>query len=169
MPTLKINTDIECVAWEKFPEISTILYQISYKTLQYIKFFDITELCEISVLLGSNKDLQELNSEFRHKDTPTNVLSFPSLPLDYRTYKHYLKNDTEIYLGDVAISYQQTLLEAEEANIPFIYHFTHLIVHSILHLLGYDHMNEEDANVMENLEIEILSSEFNIPNPYNIQ
>ena len=92
-----------------------------------------------------------LNMTFRAKDKPTNVLSFLA--------------GREDYLGDVAMAYGVTRKEAREQKKPFSDHATHLVVHGVLHLLGYDHENARAAKIMEPLEVEILS-ELGIGDPY---
>ncbi|MEO0773917.1 MAG: rRNA maturation RNase YbeY [Pseudomonadota bacterium] len=120
---------------------------------------------EISVLACNDARISDLNEGFREKPGPTNVLSWPSeergaaepggTPL--------LPEDTE--LGDIAISYDTCMREARAADMPLAQHATHLMVHAVLHLLGYDHIRDEDATLMEGIEIEILGK-LGIPNPY---
>lgn len=100
---------------------------------------------ESTVLLTNDKRLRELNARFRGKDVPTNVLSFPAI------------DNRAGYLGDVAIAYGITNQEAAKAGITFQAHTLHLVVHGILHLLGYDHVRAREAKLMERLEIAILS------------
>jgi probable rRNA maturation factor len=104
-----------------------------------------------TLLLADDAKLQSLNMTFRAKDKPTNVLSFPA--------------DREDYLGDVAMAYGVTRKEAREQKKSFSDHATHLTVHGVLHLLGYDHETAKAAKIMEPLEVEILS-ELGIGDPY---
>jgi probable rRNA maturation factor len=112
---------------------------------------------EACIALSSDAHVQELNASFRGKDAPTNVLSFPapatSLP------------QTTAHLGDVIIARETVEREAAEKAIPLADHLRHLTVHGLLHLLGYDHENDEDAEVMEGLETGILRR-MGIPDPY---
>ena len=123
---------------------------------------------EICVMGCDDARIATLNTEFRGKPTPTNVLSWPSeerapdapgqrpdLPLP--------GPDPE--LGDIAIAYDTCLREAEDGGKPLADHVTHLIVHAVLHLLGYDHENDPDAALMEGLETEILGK-MGLPDPY---
>lgn len=108
---------------------------------------------EVSVVLSNDEEVQNLNKTFRHKDSPTNVLSFPS--------------EIREELGDIILGYETVLREAKEDNISLLNHTLHLIIHGFLHLLGYDHEKECDAEIMENMEIEILKA-LNIKNPYEV-
>ena len=124
---------------------------------------------EISVLACDDVRIAQLNEDFRQKGTPTNVLSWPS---DERAAEidgdlpdiPQLPMDAE--LGDIAISYDTCAREAAEAGRSFEHHVTHLIVHGTLHLLGFDHIRDADAELMERLEIEILGK-LDIQDPYS--
>ena len=109
------------------------------------------EASDLTVMLTTNGRLQKLNADFRGKDKPTNVLSFPA--------------GLEDYLGDVAIAYGVTAREAKDAKKTLLDHTTHLTVHGVLHLLGYDHETTRQANKMEPLEVRILQA-MKIANPY---
>ena len=105
----------------------------------------------LTLLLTSDLRVQALNRQYRGKDKPTNVLSFPSRSAGY--------------LGDIAIAYGVTAGEAKAAKLPLLHHVLHLTVHGVLHLLDYDHESQSDAEIMEGLEAEVLA-EMDIPNPY---
>ena len=105
----------------------------------------------LTILLASDARLKALNTTFRGKDKATNVLSFPARRGGY--------------LGDVAIAYGVTDKEARAARKSFADHATHLAVHGVLHLLGYDHETARAARVMEPLETAILS-ELGVDDPY---
>ena len=123
---------------------------------------------EFSVLLTNDARLQSLNLGFREIDSPTNVLSFPYMDMEANHLHEMLDSMDEIYLGDIALSYETIAQEASEQGKPFKDHFTHMLLHGILHLLGYDHITEYDREDMESLEITILNDYFNIKNPYII-
>ena len=101
-----------------------------------------------TVVLADDATLRDLNSRFRGKDKPTNVLSFPA--------GTQLVPGEEPYLGDIVVSRETLLREAEDEGKSPPHHFIHLVTHGILHLLGHDHIDEHDAIRMETLEVEIL-------------
>ena len=106
---------------------------------------------ELSIVLADNDFVQKLNKEWRSKDKPTNVLSFPQ--------------DDDFMLGDIVLAFETVEAEAHAQDKRFEDHVTHLVIHGLLHLLGHDHIEDEEAEIMEALEIEILSA-LNIKNPY---
>lgn len=112
---------------------------------------------QVSFLLTNDETLKKLNKQYRNKDKTTNVLSFPyqGMTPDISFIK---ANQNNQYLGDVAISYEKILEESIHFERTFIEHFTHIIVHSVLHLLGYDHVIDKDAEIMEGLENKILDT-----------
>lgn len=112
------------------------------------------------IKLDSDAAIQTLNHDFRGQDKPTNVLSFPTDDADAID-----PDDHTFYLGDIILATGTLIKEAEEANIPLHHHAIHLIVHGLLHLIGFDHENDEDAALMEALEVKILAK-LNINNPY---
>lgn len=120
---------------------------------------------QIVVLGCDDARISGLNAEFRGKPTPTNVLSWPSSEfLDHAPgQRPELPPSPE--LGDVAIAYETCVREAEAQGKGFDNHVTHLLVHAILHLAGYDHIDDSDAETMENAEREILKN-LGIPDPY---
>lgn len=124
---------------------------------------------EISLLACSDERVAELNTEFRGKPTPTNVLSWPSQERGAAIpgMIPHLPDGAphELELGDIAIAFETCVREAEEAGKPFSDHVTHLLVHGTLHLLGFDHINDPDAALMEGLETRILAK-LGIEDPY---
>lgn len=112
--------------------------------------------CEVTIRFVDEQESQTLNRDYRGKDNPTNVLSFPfesppgvDLPL----------------LGDLVICHAVVAKEASKQGKPLEHHYAHMVVHGILHLMGYDHIDDEEAEEMEQFERELLS-ELNIPDPY---
>ena len=124
----------------------------------------------VSVLACDDTRIATLNSDFRGKPTPTNVLSWPAeeidLPLGQMPQLPTPAADGPPHeLGDIAVAYETCAREAEEQGKDFDDHLTHLMVHSILHLLGFDHINDPDATVMESLETRILAR-LGVSDPY---
>lgn len=119
---------------------------------------------EISIKLSGNEDVQQLNSAYRGKDRPTNVLSFPMVPHDLLDSLSN-SDDGEVLLGDIIMAYDICRDEAQEKAIPMEDHASHLLVHGVLHLLGHDHEQEADALIMEALEVKALQN-LGIANPY---
>ena len=116
---------------------------------------------EITLLFADDATLKTLNYDWRGKNKPTNVLSFPANP-DLKLPRGEPKP-----LGDIALGYETLVREADEAGKTLKAHTTHLIVHGVLHLLGYDHMNDADAAKMEAREILILKK-LGIADPYQV-
>ncbi len=134
----------------------------------------VADVFEIAVLACDDARIAELNADFRDKDKATNVLSWPS-------EDHGVERDGDVpelpeqsfpgmpeELGDIAISYDTCAREAEAAGKPMAEHVTHLMVHGTLHLLGYDHVRDKDATLMEGLETTILGK-MGLADPYEIK
>lgn len=112
---------------------------------------------QVDIEIVDARTSQELNKKYRGKDSPTNVLSFPlELP-------DYVEEDL---IGDLVICAEVVASEAKDQNKSEEHHWAHLTIHGCLHLLGYDHINEEDALEMESLEIKLLDK-LDIANPYD--
>jgi probable rRNA maturation factor len=117
---------------------------------------------EIAILGCDDARIAVLNADFRSKATPTNVLSWPAFDLAADTDGAVPEPPPDPdplmgeSLGDIAISYDTCLREAAESGKDFAEHVTHLVVHGVLHLLGYDHVRDRDATLMERIETEIL-------------
>ena len=123
---------------------------------------------EISILACNDARIAALNEDFRGKPQPTNVLSWPSAERGAErpgTVPDIPRSPPEAELGDIAIAYDICAAEADLGNKPLADHAAHLIVHAVLHLLGYDHVREEDAVLMENCERAILGR-LGIADPY---
>ena len=123
---------------------------------------------EVSVLLTSDDEVQTLNREYRHKDKPTNVLSFPMIQPDLLDALDN-SDDGEALLGDIVLAHGVTTREAAEKGVSLEEHATHLIVHGTLHLLGLDHeLGEAEAEAMEEIERAALST-LGIADPYAVR
>jgi probable rRNA maturation factor len=112
---------------------------------------------EVSVLLSDDETVRVLNRQWRGLDKPTNVLSFPAAAPT--------SDGVPPLLGDIAIAYETLAREASEEGKPVLHHLAHLVVHGYLHLMGYDHQSESEAEAMESLERDILLG-LRIPDPY---
>jgi len=120
---------------------------------------------EINLLLTTNQEIQAMNAEFRGIDTATDVLSFPAIAFEeagefeFLTYeeRYFHPESGELILGDIAISKEKVLEQAKEYGHSTQREFAFLIVHSMLHLIGYDHINEEERLIMESRQREIMS------------
>ncbi len=130
----------------------------------YASLADAAPLVEVAVRLTDDAEMHVLNRDFRGKDKPTNVLSFPQVQADLL---ESLSNsdDGEILLGDIVLARETCVREAEEKGVSLADHATHLIVHGALHLVGYDHIDDPEASAMEALEVKALAS-LGIANPY---
>ena len=115
----------------------------------------VSEFSEVSLALVSDAKIKELNAQFRNTDKATNVLSFPGGKIDGFTP----------LLGDIVLAYETVMRESTEQSIMPNDHIVHLIVHGFLHLLGFDHENELDAEIMESTETKTLEG-LGIANPY---
>lgn len=116
----------------------------------------VTGPAEVSLILTSDAEQQVLNRDWRGIDKPTNVLSFPQIePF----------GAVSGLLGDIILARETLEKEASEQGLTFDDHFTHLVVHGFLHLLGYDHMDDDEALAMEGLETQILAS-LGVADPY---
>ncbi len=136
---------------EALPDIEVIA---SRAVTQALAVLSEPKLGELSLALVSDAEIQTLNRDFRDKDKPTNVLSFPD-------------DGPAPLLGDIVLALETISREAAEKSVPFVHHVTHLIIHGFLHLQGYDHETDETASEMEALEISALAA-LNIDNPYEI-
>lgn len=120
---------------------------------------------EISLLACDDARIAALNADFRGKPQPTNVLSWPSEERGAARDGDPPLPPSDEELGDIAIAYETCLNEATEQGKSFDDHVIHLIVHGVLHLLGYDHMRDRDATLMEGLEVAILGK-LGLSDPY---
>jgi probable rRNA maturation factor len=154
---ISFNSD----AWAQDSEFSLDDLHTALKAVrQYFPL--LIQKGHVDIVLGDDTLLQNLNATYRHKDKPTNVLSFPQEDLKKGTY---LPPQKFVLLGDIVLSYQTIKAESLAQQKAFSHHLKHLIIHGFLHLLGFDHEHTTEAEEMEAVEIEILDS-LNIPNPY---
>ena len=156
---------------DRWPEagLEAVANRAAAETLRHLSL-DPDE-CEITLLACDDARIAELNADFRGKPQATNVLSWPEEELAAEEPGGRPEppepDMTGMYsLGDIAIAYDTCKREADEAGKVFSDHVTHLIVHGLLHLLGYDHVRDDDATLMEGIEITILGK-LGLDDPYS--
>ena len=125
-------------------------------------------LVEISVRLTTDDEVRSLNRQYRGKDKPTNVLSFPMVQPDLLETTDENSYGGELLLGDIVLAHGVCVAEAAERGVSVADHATHLLVHGTLHLLGYDHLDDTEAEAMEDIERAALAS-LGIADPYLIR
>jgi probable rRNA maturation factor len=152
--TVQIEISIECEGWRVLHRLEALVAESLEAALEE-SGDALAEGAEVSLLFCDDARIRTLNREFRKKDKATNVLSFPTPdPLD-----------TAPFIGDIAVAYETVAREAQEQSRSLDQHCRHMIVHGILHLLGYDHEDEDEAEAMEALEVRVLSR-LGVDNPY---
>ena len=163
-PSIDIVVIIDKPCWER--SIAQWEALIQPAVLEALRQSNWTKAAEINILLTDDAAIQKLNKRYRSLNQPTNVLSFPSLePGEVSVLFKRDKTQTPVILGDVVLAFETIQQESVIQKKSFDHHLVHLTVHGVLHLLGFDHGKDEDAVIMESLEIKILSS-LMIPNPY---
>jgi probable rRNA maturation factor len=149
-PALAVDVIVDAVLWSALPDAEEVVR----RAIAQAAIETQSRSCELAVLLTDDAAIRRLNATWRGLDKATNVLSFPAAAtLDSR------------HLGDIAIAFETTKLEAETEGKSLADHIAHLAVHGFLHLLGYDHESESDAQAMEELERTILAC-LGVPDPY---
>lgn len=156
---MKIEVSIESKLWKDCGDLSAFCHIASKEIVKEIQPFYAKSLeGEISVLFTDDFHMQKLNAQWRNKNKPTNVLSFPSKNLKIGEMPGKV-------LGDIVFAFETIKFEALEQNKIFSEHLYHLFIHGFLHLLGFNHAIESEANQMEAIETKILGH-LNIKNPY---
>lgn len=144
-----IDVEIEEAAWsDSLPDAAALTSAAAMAALR-------GEAASLTILLTDDETVRDLNDRFRGKDTATNVLSFPA------------PENPENHLGDIALAYGVCAREAIEQGKTLAAHLQHLTVHGVLHLLGYDHMSEDEAEAMEGLERVVLAG-LGVSDPYAV-
>ena len=161
--TLEIDVTIDCSQWSNaLPEPEACAKNACEAVFQNVKTDSSNQSAEVSILLTNDLMMRSLNNEYRNQDKPTNVLSFPS------DSKGGPITNFPILLGDIIVAFETSFNEAFTENKKLSDHLCHLIVHGMLHLMGFDHQVSADADVMEDIEISVLQK-LNIANPYEIK
>jgi probable rRNA maturation factor len=149
--------------WEP---LATSAVTAALRTTPQAELIDSRAMVEVSVRLTSDDAVRVLNRQYRGKDKPTNVLSFPMVQADLLETVSQNSDDGELLLGDIVLAHGVCLAEAEEKGVSLEAHATHLIVHGLLHLLGYDHQGAAEAEAMESLERETMAG-LGLHDPYH--
>jgi probable rRNA maturation factor len=155
-PVTDILVGSDC--WQQQADCETIIQRAIDAAAAAVEIS--TTDAEVAVMLTDDAGIRALNRDWRGFDKPTNVLSFPAPSPPGR-----IEANAPRMLGDIAIAYETVQREAEAEHKPFAHHLSHLAVHGFLHLIGYDHETDADAEAMEDLERTILAR-LDIPDPY---
>ena len=152
-----IEVIIDETLWDRqlINNLKKNLNQILYEIYKISDLINVNKKNSVSLLFSGDKKIIALNNLYRQKNMPTNVLSFPS----------QTERNNDIFLGDIIFSAETIFTEAKRDKKSINDHLIHLFIHSLLHLLGYDHQTEDKAKIMERLEIKILET-LKIDNPY---
>ena len=157
LPAVAIDILVEAGVWPEESELEALANEAVAAALAGVGARE-TVPTELSLVFTDDASIRTMNAEWRGKDKATNVLSFPAFPV-------HPGDPLPPMLGDIVLAAETVSREAGLENKPFDHHLRHLIVHGLLHLLGYDHEQDADAEVMEDLERRILAS-LAIPDPY---
>lgn len=155
--TVRYDVAINADGWQSEHSLRMLVDRVLEATLHALEFDDVDS--ELSLVFTDDANIRTINAKWRHIDKATNVLSFPAFPIQPGQRPGPI-------LGDIVIARETVQREAQEENKSFDDHLSHLIVHGLLHLTGYDHQNDEEAEQMESLERKILAS-LGISDPYN--
>jgi len=170
---LILEVSINCDSWiSALPDYEKYCNLCVEQITQHI--LEARSLCnlphvELSIVLCDDALIRELNHDYRSKDKPTNVLSFQGL--DDQEIDLYLRNsqvvpDHPLSLGEIFIAYETMRSEADKSVVKLSEHFQHIVIHGVLHVLGYDHIDDEEAKIMEAIETRLLKK-LGIDDPYN--
>ncbi len=151
---VKVNLVIEHKSWKsRYPKVNLFLKKSIKKILLSI-FSSRVMACEISILLTGTKNMKNLNKKFRKINKDTDVLSFPAE--DKNFFKKNLKLKKKVYLGDIALSYQYIEAIVKKQNTSFDDYFKKMLIHGVLHLIGYEHDSFKKYKKMNLLEQKII-------------
>lgn len=155
--TVRYDVAINADGWQSEHSLRMLVDRVLEATLHVLEFDDADS--ELSLVFTDDANIRTINAKWRHIDKATNVLSFPAFSIQPGQRPGPI-------LGDIVIARETVQCEAQEENKSFDDHLSHLIVHGLLHLTGYDHQNDDEAEQMESLERKILAS-LGISDPYN--
>ena len=152
-PTLTVDIQVQSPLWSQQPGAEAAVRTVVAATAALS-----TSGGEVSILLTDDSAVQRLNRDWRGIDKPTNVLSFPA--------PERMTKGVTAFFGDIVIAYETLARECAAEGRDFLHHLTHLAAHGYLHLVGYDHQNDQDAKEMEALESKIMTR-MKLPDPWN--
>ena len=155
------NVDFDAVKVAE--ELKDLAFDYVAEAVKDHELLALDKTYSVNVCLSNDEEVHRLNKEFRGMDKPTNVLSFANIDED--EFWDGLSDTDEAELGEIILAYETLEREAALKGISIYAHYCHLLVHGFLHLLGFDHQEDEEAEEMEGLETEILAA-FSIENPY---
>jgi probable rRNA maturation factor len=159
---IQIEVIVRSARWRGQPRAAAIVKTALLAAAQAVS----TPPAELAIVLGDDSAIRALNRKWRGQNAPTNVLSFAAAPpARAGASPDGATRQASPYIGDIVIAYETTAREAAAEGKPFKHHLTHLAVHGFLHLIGYDHDNDRDADIMERLERRILKR-LAVPDPY---
>ena len=153
-----LHIEFASVSWGKVKGLQKRLNQATELTLASLPeaLIPAARVAEMTLLLTTDKAVQTLNHDYRGMNKPTNVLSFPHF--ERRELTKMAKLGLPLYVGDIAVAYQYVVKEAKAEQKMLLDHVTHLVIHGILHLFGYDHDTDARAARMEKMERELMAS-----------
>ncbi len=162
MTMLDIQISIEEGPWPSEEDLQSLSERVLGSAADFLKREEKQpfpkEAPEVSLVFTDDASIRAINAEWRAQDKPTNVLSFPAFPLTPGKKPGPM-------LGDIILAHETLVREAKDLGKPFDEHLTHLLVHGFLHLFGYDHLEDDEAERMESLETRILAG-LGLSDPY---
>jgi probable rRNA maturation factor len=162
MTSLDIQISVEEGPWPSEAELASLSERVLGASVDFLTREEKQPFpkmpAEVSLVFTDDASIREINAEWRSQDKPTNVLSFPAFPVMPGKMPGPM-------LGDIILAHETLVREAEDLGKPFDEHLTHLLVHGFLHLFGYDHLDDADAERMESLETRILAG-LGLSDPY---
>ncbi len=156
-PKIAIDVLVEAGDWPPKRELQSLVAKAVVSAIADIEIA-VEAASELSIVFSDDAHVTKLNAEWRGKDMPTNVLSFPAFP-------GAVAGEIPPMLGDIVLAAETVELEARLEGKPLDHHISHLVIHGLLHLLGYDHLDDQQAEAMEGLERTALAR-LAIPDPY---
>lgn len=162
-PGAELDVSVECSEWRRIPKAAALCREAAVATLRHVGVAG--RPVEIAIVLADDGMVRELNRRYRGQDKPTNVLSFPGQEGGLAACPHG-PDAPPAMLGDIILASGTVFAEADSQGKPVADHLRHLVVHGVLHLLGFDHEADDEAERMEAVEKTVLGG-LGIPDPYD--